>query len=296
MWIGVTRRFERFHAELLLTADQFTDGTEKQLRVRQSLQRAYNDITTDSPPGFMVGSWGKRTQINPPNDIDIFVPISLEIFQRFEQYAGNRKSALLREIRMHLRTTYPQTDMRADGQVVVVAFNSVTIEVVPVYLFNDAGQYLMPDTNDGGSWKAADPFAEAAEIERVDILANGNVRSVIRMLKMWKRHCNVPLKSYLLEALVCEFFETYAYRNYDFFFYDWFIRDFLKHLITRRSGSITKPGTYEIVNLGEEWVSRAVTAKDYALRACEYEHEDYVINAGQEWQKIFGPRIQSYLI
>src|SRR5688500_899587 len=68
MWNGVRQRFRRFHEDLLLTRDQIDDGLSKQLGVRQSLQRAYYDQSTDNPPGFVVGSWGKRTAVRPPRD------------------------------------------------------------------------------------------------------------------------------------------------------------------------------------------------------------------------------------
>lgn len=295
MWIGVTRRFQRFHADLLLTPDQRSDGFTKQLGVRQSLQRGYHGETTDDPPGFMVGSWGKGTQVRPPNDIDLFVPLPLDVYTRIEGYSGNKQSALLQEVKAHLLVTYPQTATRADGQVVVVAFNSIKIEVVPVFRYNDAGQFYMPDTNGGGSWKIADPLAEMARIEQVDVAANRNVRSVVQMMKVWKRHCNVPLKSYLLEILVCDFMANYQHRDQDYFYYDWFMRDFLNYLVGRRWGSVVTPGTLEMIGLGDDWYSRAVTARDRAVKACEYEREDYTMLAGEEWQKIFGPRIPDYL-
>ena len=51
------------------------------------------------------------------------------------------------------------------------------------------------------------------------------------------------------------------------------------------------PGTNEVVWLGDAWKSRAETALGYALQACDYEYRDLTISAGEEWQKIFGPRI-----
>jgi hypothetical protein len=140
---------ERFHAALQLTADQTSDGQTKQLGVRQSLQRAYWGPTTDDPPGWVVGSWGKRTVIRPPNDVDIFMPLPIEVYDRFNGYQGNVQSALLQEVKGHLATSYPQTTLRGDGQVVVVAFNTLMIEVVPVFNYDGAGRWIMPDTNDG---------------------------------------------------------------------------------------------------------------------------------------------------
>lgn len=291
MWIGVRQRFGRFHGELRLSADQIDDGLGKQLGVRKSLHRAYYDETTEKPSGFIVGSWGKGTAVAPPSDVDIFFELPVAVYNRFETYQGNKQSALLQEVRSHLLTTYPQSSMRGDGQVVIVGFNSVAIEVVPAFRYDNNGRFYMPDTNDGGRWKLVDPQAEIAFLDAADRNSNGNTRPMARMLKTWKRECNVPLKSYQIELLVAEFMTTYENRYYDYYWYDWFMRDFFAWLCTKAWANLTIPGTLEMVNLGDAWLSRAQTARDRALTACGHEYNDYTILAGEEWQKIFGNRI-----
>ncbi|WP_094540472.1 SMODS domain-containing nucleotidyltransferase [Brucella grignonensis] len=296
MWIGVRQRFRRFHDGLKLSKDQLDDGVGKQLGVRKSLHRAYYSEASDNPCGFIVGSWGKGTAVAPPSDVDIFFELPVAVYHRFEAYQGNKQSALLQEVRENLSNTYPQTTMRGDGQVVIVGFNTITVEVVPAFRYDNSGRFYMPDTNDGGRWKMVDPLAEIAYIDAADLNAFGNVRPMAQMLKTWKRHCNVPLKSYQIELLVAEFMPSYVYRHQDYFYYDWFIRDFLIWLCNKAWTNQTIPGTLELVNLGDTWLSRAQTARDRAIRACEHEHEDYTILAGEEWQKIFGDRIPIHVL
>lgn len=291
MWIGVTQRFQRFHAALQLTDDHVNDGLTKQLGVRQSLQRAYWGGSTDNPPGFVVGSWGKLTAIRPPSDVDVFMPLPVDVYNRFNGYQGNVQSALLQEVKGHLATTYPQTTLRGDGQVVVVAFNTLTIEVVPVFNYDSLGRWVMPDTNSGGRWKTVSPFAEAELLGNTDRVANNNTRPFIQIMKSWRDHCSVPIKSFFLEILVSEFLIGYAYRTQSFFYYDWFVRDFLRYLLGRKNGSIVAPNSGEVVPLGEAWVAKAETAYRIAVEACDNEYHDYTALAGTEWQKIFGGRI-----
>jgi hypothetical protein len=217
--------------------------------------------------------------------------LPVAIYQRFDAYQGNGQSALLQEVKGYLGATYGQTDMRADGQVVVVAFNSVTIEVVPVFDYDSASRWVMPDTNGGGRWKIVSPGAEVAALDGADGVSRGNVRPLIQMMKDWKDHCSVPLKSYLLEILVADFMRGYAHREQDFFYYDWFVRDFLWYLICRRNGFVVAPSTGAVVALGEEWYSRAETAYNRAVAACDLEREDYVALAGQEWRKVFSEKV-----
>jgi hypothetical protein len=295
MWIGVTPRFRRFFAELQLTADQVEDGLTKQLGIRQCLQRAYWGATTDNPPGFLVGSWGKATAVGPPNDIDLFMPLPIEVYNRFNGNTGNVQSALLQEVKGHLSGTYSQTKIRGDGQVVVVAFNTVMVEVIPVFNFDSAGTWLMPDANGGGSWKKSNPNAEIYAIDYAESVANRNVRKLIQMMKVWREHWSVPLKSFQLEVLVTSFLTDYAHREQDFFYFDWFVRDFLRYLIAQKNTYIWAPNSGDLSWLGEDWVSKAETAYGRAVKACDYEQDDFVILAGGEWQKIFGARIPEYV-
>lgn len=63
---------------------------------------------------------------------------------------------MLQEVRANLKGTYPRTDIRGDGQVVIVNVDGVTMEVVPAILLQD-GRYWICDTNDEGRYKLADP-------------------------------------------------------------------------------------------------------------------------------------------
>lgn len=290
MWIGVAERFRRFHADLKLTQGQAVDGLGKQLGVRQSLQRAFFGESIDNPSGFIVGSWGKGTLVRPSQDVDVFFVLPVAVYERINRLAGNRQSALLQEVKGALEVTYPQTRMRGDGQVVVVGFSSIAVEVVPAFAYND-GTYCIPDTNNGGRWKRVDPFSEVAYINSVEQAAFGNFRPVAKMIKTWQRECNVPLKSFQIELLVAEFLYTYHHRNQRYFFYDWFMRDFFVFLCAKAWHTLYMPGTREVIPLGADWLSRAQTARDQASKACDYERDDLTILAGEEWQKIFGNRI-----
>jgi hypothetical protein len=210
---------------------------------------------------------------------------------RFDARSGNVQSALLQEIKDVLFGTFPQTDMRGDGQVVAVGFNTLTIEIVPVFAA-PTGQFYMPDTNNGGRWKIADPIAQINYIENADKATNGNVRALSQMLKHWKREKNVPLKSFIVELLVAEYLPARGNGFYDAYWYDWYIRDFFHFLVAKANSYVIIPGTYEVYNLGDEWLSKAQSARDSAVQACAWEYADYHVTAGQEWQKIFGNRIQ----
>jgi hypothetical protein len=285
-WIGVRKRFARFNSELIVTDDQRNDANMKQLGARKALQAHYYGQATDSPPGLVVGSWGKRTNRRPPADIDVFFFMPLQEFARFEALASQKQSALLQEVKGILSDKYFQSDMRGDGQVVQMLFNSITVELVPVFAF--PGGWLMPHTANGGTWRKVDPIAEFQEVDSADTASAGNARRLMRMMKCWRDHSHVPLKSFVLERLVGAFIATYQYRDQSYFWFDWFCRDFFEFLQICANKHFFMPGTGDRIEIGDAWLSRAVSAYERSLRACEYEYHDLTEEAGQEWQKIFG--------
>lgn len=295
MWVAVRERFQRFHEELNLSTDDYHDGIGKAVRVTQALERAYNGKVTDEPPLLIVGSWGKGTQVRPSGDIDIMVEFDWSVYTRFEERAGNKQSQFLQEVKLFLLGAYPQTDIRGDGQVVVVGFNSIIVEVVPVFKLA-CGQFLMPDTNNGGRWKTVDPGAQISIIESVDARTNGNTRALTKMIKLWKREKKVDIKSFILELLVAEFMGAYINAGCSYLWYDYFVRDFFRFLISQAWRRFSVPGTYDLIDIGADWLPKAEAALQAAVKACDWEYYDYDVTAGQEWQTIFGNRIQTHVL
>lgn len=276
MWVGVTSRFRAFHAACVLTQDELEDGVGKQFRVRQCLHRAYWSENDERPAGFMVGSWGKGTVARPPQDIDVFFELSDAVAARFSRHQGNAPSALLQEVKNILAKTYPQTNLRGDGQVVVVGFNTLTVEIVPAFRHPNGHQFIMGDTNGGGSWKVVDPFAEIASVESVDTACNRNFRPLIQMVKIWKREQTVPVKSFWIELLMAEYLICSPWRLQSYFYYDWLVRDFFAFLLGKANGIVTVPGTGEQIAIGSVWKAKAQKALEVAQTACEFEREDKV--------------------
>lgn len=290
MWIAVRQRFTQFDVNLELTSAQRQDGLTKRNGVVSSLNRHYYDSLSTTDNSFFIGSWSKGTATRPPRDVDMYFVLPVSVYHRFQSYLGNPQSSLLQEVKTVLAATYPDTDMRGDGQVILVRFETYNVEVVPAFLL-ESGRYWICDTHNGGSYKQTDPWAEVRHIDSTDQTNNRNLRPLIRMLKAWQRNCSVPLKSFQIELLAADFLPASPWHLHDFFYFDWITRDFFAYLYHRANTFITVPGTFERIYLGNEWQSRALTAYDRAVKACDYEKINLVEAAGEEWQKIFGQQI-----
>jgi hypothetical protein len=288
-WIFVTKRFKSFLNNLELTDVQRNDGETKFKGVVKTLNQAYWNSNSDTDHAFYIGSWAKLTRIRPPRDVDLYFLLPLEVHKRFEQYNGNKQSALLQDVKGKLLATNPTSEIKGDGPVVLAAFTSFSVEVVPAFLYDDTERsYYVCDTKNGGSYKKTMPLHEVDAITAADARNSNNVRRLIRMLKAWQAWCSVPIKSFYLELLAIEFLDQCEWRNTDYFYYDWISRDFFKWLITKANTHLWAPGTYELLWLGEAWKSRAESAYARAVKACDCERANEEGNAGDEWQKIYG--------
>ena len=235
----------------------------------------------------LVGSWGKKTRVRPPRDIDLIFVLPVEIYHKYQGYIGNRQSALLQEVKGVLEGAYPSTSMSGDGQVVQVRFNSINVEVVPAFLLTN-GQYWICDTHNGGKYKEIDPKAELERVDSVNNYSNKNLRPLVKMIKTWQSFCNVPIKSFWIEMVMCEYLMVNQWSRNSYFYYDWLVRDFFEYLVRRSKGVILVPGTLEAISLGDAWETKAMTALSRSIKACEHEYNDEFSSAGEEWQKIFG--------
>lgn len=283
----VAARFEALLANLTLTDDQKKDGEVKHAGVRKCLNSYYFGSSSETENSLLVGSWGKGTRIRPPRDIDILFSLPSSVYDRYTSRPGNKQSQLLQEVKNVLAATYASTDMRADGQVVVVPFSSFAVEVVPAFKLTD-GKYWICDTNSGGSYKKFDPVAEKKNIADSNESTNNNTRDLIRMLKRWQYYCSVPLKSFWLELLAIKFLGQWPNKGKSTVYYDWMIRDFFEWLCNQKNSYHIVPGTYEVFGIGDSWHSRAESALIRARKGCEYELSEKPYSAGTEWQKIFG--------
>jgi hypothetical protein len=166
---------------------------------------------------------------------------------------------------------------------------------VPAFV-RQGGGYFICDTHNGGRYKWVAPLAELSDFQTTDALYNGNVRKLVQILKQWQRHCDVPIKSFHLEAMVKTVLPGIRYCGYvrggcDEWWFDWLVRDVFASMRDWGNGTFRMPATGEVIELGDAWLSKAHSAHARAVKASEYEQFNQNQAAGDEWQKIFGQMI-----
>jgi hypothetical protein len=297
MWEYVTRRFRTFQSNLSITDRQAQDAVTKFKGLTSTLNTAYRNDNSDSANAFVIGSWAKDTHIRPPRDVDMYYVLPIDVYHRFEAYShgANKQSAILQEVKRKLMNSYHNSEIRGDGPVVLADFYGWTVEIVPAfYIPGTDRNFLVCDTRDGGRYIKTMPFHEVDHIEAAEKRVNNNVRPLIRMLKCWQAYCNVEIKSFHLELLAVEFLDSWQHKHQDLFYYDWMCRDFFLWIITKANKFVWAPGTFELLWLGDSWKSRAESAYARAVKAADFERENKLVEAGEEWQKIFGTDMPRY--
>lgn len=302
-------RFSAFIENIKLTELQNTDAKTKYDNVCRSLHNHYYPETGyNGSTKLLIGSYGKNTNIRPPSDVDVIFKIPWTTYSKFSnQKTGPR--GLLREIQVVLQKTFSTTEIiKPNGMVVEVQFATFNIEVLPGFEWSSGiidGTFTVPDTSKGytslpllydsylqganyGGWKNIDPRREMKELSESNIAHNNNTINLTRMMKKWADNCSVPIKSVVLERLTIEFLRHYHYASHSFSFYDWMVRDFLAFLLRQKNTTIYMPGINENIFIGDIWLSKATTAYDRSVAACEYESSQNEKLAIEKWQAIFG--------
>lgn len=287
--MGTSTRFARFVGNISLKPSDHDDAKRKYDGVAGTLHRNYYSTHYDGSSKLLIGSYEKDTGVRPPRDVDILFLMPYAEYGRYDSYLGNGQSQLLQDIKKIIQVTYPTTDkIRGDGQVVVVPFkNGHTVELLPAWQ-SRSGKYIIPNTHDGGSWRIVDHPAEIENVSKSDEATNGNTRALIKMIKIWQAECNVPIKSLAIELRAVNFLSGWSQAKQDTLYYDWMVRDYLGELIKKTNATCTIPGITEKCNYGDAWLSKAQTAYQRAVKACDYEAQGKEVDATIEWRKIFG--------
>ena len=262
-------RFTNFVRNISITASDAQDAYSKVNGVAGKLHATYHDPRyAQEATRLIIGSYGKGTQVKPTRDVDILFLMPRSELSRYDNYQGNGQSALLQDVRRALQQRYPATDIRGDGQVVVVPFsNGHTVELLPAWR-RESGQFIIPNTHDGGSWKLADHAAEIDNVAQSDARSQGNTRALIKMLKTWQAVCNVPIKSLVLELRAVNFMNSWQYFAESSMYWDFMVRDFLSELITFANFRCEVPGTEEYCDYGDAWFASRERTRVQQRPAC----------------------------
>ena len=186
--------------------------------IAKKLNKHYYELSGDSSSHmYIVGSVGRKTAIKGSSDLDILFDLPHDIYTKYDNYTSNGQSALIQDVKTVIKERYPSTDISGDGQVVVIAFDKYTVELVPGFKNSD-GSFKYPDTHDGGSWKTTDPIPEQEECEKCDEASGGIFFDFCHIIRSWKNTIGLSMGGLLIDTLIYDHFtenDNYSECGYD---------------------------------------------------------------------------------
>ena len=194
---------------------------------------------------FLIGSTVRWTKISPLDDIDVFmvldgsglyymqngqiVPSIIESSSKLPNplydlcdLDGILNSVkVLNKFRNALKLTYPNSEVRRDGQAVTVYLPSpgFTIDIVPAFyiqpLLVDAPRYCIPMGHNRRDWKSTNPDLDKKRVHDANKIHNGLASHIIMTLKYWNKYRNRNrLRSYHVEVMCLALLGINPIQNY----------------------------------------------------------------------------------
>ena len=199
------------HGETI-SSEQRSDISYRYKRITRAINREFWDSESVTEHSFYVGSYGRGTAIDT-SDIDILMELPRDMYNQYDARKGNGQSRLLQTVKNAILETFPHSDVRGDGQVVVVNFtDGIKFEILPAFKNLDywgrwTGKYDYPDSNMGGNWLSTNPKAEQEAMEQKNRESNGLLYDTCRHMRQIR---DTHFKSYHLPGIVID---SFAYHN-----------------------------------------------------------------------------------
>lgn len=216
-----------------ISAEQRSDISYRYKRITKAINREFWNSESETAHSFYVGSYGRGTAIDT-SDIDILIELPRDVYNQYDAHKGNGQSRLLQAVKNAILETFPHSDVRGDGQVVVVNFtDGIKFEILPAFKILDyfgrwTGKYDYPDSNMGGNWLSTNPKAEQDAMVQKNRESNGLLYDTCRHMRQIR---DTYFKSYHLPGIVID---SFAYHNIG----NW-------HWIKEGEVSTQPSGTYE---------------------------------------------------
>ena len=179
--------------------------------ITKTINRELWNSVSDEEHSFYVGSYGRRTAIDT-SDIDILIEVPNNFYVASTNTTYNPQSYLLQVVKNAILTSYPRSNVRGDGQVVVIEFSDgMKVEILPAMRQTDRFgniTYTYPDTHMGGNWLSTNPKLEQEAMMKRNNDSNGLLFDTCKHIR-WIRDeffssyylCGIVIDSFVYAAI-----------------------------------------------------------------------------------------------
>lgn len=244
--------------------------------ITRKLNKSYYGITNDYDSHmYLVGSMGRKTAIKGNSDIDIIFDFPMELFDKYDGYSGNGQSSLLQDVKNTLLERYTKTTIRGDGQVVVIAFDKYTIELVPGFKQSD-DSFKYPDTHNGGSWKTTNPLDEQKACNTKTLITSDRYLKICKSIRQWKNNDGIEFPGILIDTLVFNAFTDNNNYYSDFTLYEVFkkVLKYISNLNTKQSYWFAMGSNQQVYNTKDGAFIKDAKSFREDIDACDTDSEE----------------------
>ena len=192
----------------VISAEQRSAISRRYKRITRAINREFWGTESETAHSFYVGSYGRGTAIDT-SDIDILVELPRDVYNRYDGHKGNGQSRLLQAVKGAILDTFTRSDVRGDGQVVIIRFSDgIKFEILPAFKHMDfwgnwTGTYDYPDSNMGGNWLSTSPKSDQLAMEKRNRESNGLLYDTCRHMRQIR---DTYFSSYRLPGIVIDSF------------------------------------------------------------------------------------------
>lgn len=281
--------FEQFRKNLAVRNE--ADISTHYREITKRLNKSYWESDSEFLNCLQVGSYGRQTAIHGISDLDMVFELPAKELERFKKVQGNGPSQMLQEVRGHLLERYPNTDIKGDGQVVVIEFaaSNARVEVLPAFFNADDDSYTYGNSNEGGRWEVCKPRHEIAAVDTRNARTNRNYKRVCKMLRAWREAQGAPMSGMLIDTLAYNFFtDNQAYDQRSYAAYPELARDVFAYLAGLDNQDYwLAPGSNQRVKAGGNFQRKAKAAAEKCDEALAADSDK---KKAARWRDVFGTR------
>lgn len=286
----VADNFRAFRANYLIPTATVGSVSTRYKRITKQLNKDFWSTESEKAHSLYVGSYGRDTAADGVSDLDVAFTLPNSVYHQYDAHAGNGQSALLQAVRTSITRTYANSYVGGDGQVVALSFtDGIRFEILPVFV-NNQSTFTFADSNGGGSWEVCDPRSEMTAFAARNAAANGNLKAIGRMIRIWRDRFSVPIRGMLIDTLAYQFIETWPHRDKSFMYHDWLVRDFFLYLsqVDKNQQYWRAPGSGSYVWKKGNFQTPSATGYVTAASAVDHEANGRPQTARNKWREIFG--------
>jgi Second Messenger Oligonucleotide or Dinucleotide Synthetase domain len=279
--------FDEFLSWLVPSATETASAQSHRRSIEQCLQNNFGMTSF-----FRSGSFGYGTSISSFSDVDYFAVMPTNKLTQ-------DSNSTLNNVAQALRSRFPNTAIHVSSPAVVVPFGSSLSErheIIPadhVSTLNGFNIHDIPDRN--GGWMRSSPTFYGRYVDGINDRLSKRVKPLIRLVKAWKYHARVPIRSFYIEMRVAEYAATQQtiIQKHD-------VRGALAHMVSQRLGAMADPlglpapiyAAFQ-TDIQVAW-SKLIEAAGFAADAINAESNGNIQAAFRHWDKVFNGSFPAY--